>query len=449
MEAPEAPAPEPAAPQPADMLPPSAPAAPPQPPAEPAPPAAPPERMKEPDRIRREEPAAPAKKPAPAAPSPKRFEPKKPGDVAWIYPAVGSRTPRAAIRNCPAVGEKGRIYAALGTTLYAIVEEKGVAKILWEYATDGHIPGSPSLGPDSNIRVHSADGTLHCINLDGDEVFTSEVGEPLGFASPLADDDSNTWICAYNGGLLKVDSKGEHRRQAFFRSRQKFDSTGLLYKGIYYVGSEDGFIYAISTNGMRGRITWDHLAGQGKTDWFINSALCLTPDPIIVVAGRDEHLYGFQLNGKKAWKVHLHGQLLGSPVVSADGDVYVGVSTAKAGRAKTGKLVCIGSSPHKIKWEYKAQGLVESTPVLGNDGIVYFGDNAGSIHAVDRDGNRQWLMNVGTAIRSAGTIPCPHRVVFGTDKGIMVAVQCSSDGLAEGGWPKIMGNLGQSGIPPL
>lgn len=397
-------------------------------------------------------PPPPAKKPAPApAPAaPKKFDPKKPGDVAWIFPATPSRIARAAIRNCPVIGAKGRIYAALGNTLYGLVEEPGSAKVLWEYPTEGHIPGSPSLGPDSNLRVHSGDGKLHCVNLDGDEVFTTDdVGEPLGWASPLADDESNTWICAYHGGLLKIDSKGDRRRQPFFRTRQKFDSTGIIYKGIYYVGSEDGFVYAISTNGMRGRITWDHLAGHGKTDWFINSAVVLTPDEVIVVAGRDEHLYGFQLSGKKAWKVHLHGQLLGSPVVSADGDVYVGVSTSRPNRRGAGKLVCIGSSPHKIKWEYKAQELVESTPVIGDDGIVYFGDNAGSIHAVDAAGNRQWLRNVGVAVRTPGTIPCPHRVVFGTDKGVLVGIQCSSRGLAEGGWPKYMGTLGQSGIPPL
>jgi len=415
-----------------------------------APPRKPVPEVRRPTKLAKRPASAPARpKPAPP-PEPKKYAPKKPGDIAWVYPVPRRDVSRTPLRNCPAVGEKGRVYAALGNTLYAIVEEDGLAKVLWEYPTDGHIPGSPSLGPDGCVRVHSNDGKLHCVNHDGDEAFEPiDVGEPLGWASPLADDDANTWVCAYGGGLLKIDPHGGRKRAPFFRSRQKFDSTGLIYKGIYYVGAEDGFVYAVSINGMRGRITWDHLAGQGKTEWFINSSPALTAMPSLVVAGRDEYLYAFHLNGKKLWKVHVRGQMLASPVVAPNGDVYVGVSLAKASRRGEGKLVCVGGEPHKVKWEYKAQGMVESTPVIGSDEIVYFGDNAGSVHAVDQDGNRQWLRNIGAAVRSAGTIYGPQRVVFGNDRGLLVGLKCSSQAVATGGWPKYMGTLGQSGTPPL
>ena len=70
----------------------------------------------------------------------------------------------------------------------------------------------------------------------------------------------------------------------------------------------------------------------------------------------------FHLNGKKLWKIHLHGQMLGSPVVSPEGDIYVGVTQSKHNKRMQGRLVCVGGEPHRIKWEYKAQGAVESTP---------------------------------------------------------------------------------------
>ena len=58
-----------------------------------------------------------------------------------------------------------------------------------------------------------------------------------------------------------------------------------------------------------------------------------------------------QRGGTANCSVVLSDSPIGSPVVSADGDIFVGVSTAKANRRGAGKLVCIGSSPHKIKWE--------------------------------------------------------------------------------------------------
>jgi len=398
------------------------------------------------DRIKAE-PRKP--KPKPAPPKPTVYQPKKSGDIAWQYPIPGAEE-RSAIRSCPAVDHRHRLYVAMGKTLFALAEGDGVAKVLWEFPTPAHIPGSPSLGPDGLIRVHSMDKNLYFVTEDGEEGLSPvELQEPLGWASPLADDDANTWVNAYSGGLLKVDSGGETKRNSFFRTRQKFDSTGFIYKGVYYVGSEDGFVYAISISGMRGRITWDHLKGQGKTDWFINSAPAMSPAPSIIIAGRDEHLYAFGMNGKKTWKVHLRGQMLASPVVSPEGDVYVGVSTLKYGKRGQGRLVCVGGEPHKIKWEFKASGAIESTPVVGEDGLIYFGDNAGSIHCITPEGERQWLANVGSPVRSAGTIYKAGRVVFGCDNGTLVAVQCSSQGLASGGWPKYMGTLGQSGTPAV
>ena len=109
--------------------------------------------------------------------------------------------------------------------------------------------------------------------------------------------------------------------------------------------------------------------------------------------------------------------------------------------------MCVTGDPPRIRWEYRAQGAVESTPVIGSDGIIYFGDNAGVVHAVNRDGRPEWTQSVGSAVRSSGTIPIPGRVVFGTDEGQVVALLCSSEGIPQRGWPKYMHNLAQCSTP--
>jgi outer membrane protein assembly factor BamB len=99
----------------------------------------------------------------------------------------------------------------------------------------------------------------------------------------------------------------------------------------------------------------------------------------------------------------------------------------------------VDGNSHKIRWEYSAAGPVESTPVIGDDNLLYFGDNAGRIHTLDFRGQAQWTARVEAPVRSAGMILAPQRLAFGLDNGTLVVLRCASAGLAAAGWPKIGG----------
>ncbi len=349
-----------------------------------------------------------------------------------------------AQRGCVAIDPNRQLLACVGKRLVALTEHEESPRELWDYPARGHIPGSPVVGRDDKIRIHSGEGMLHCVDLDGEQMFAAKVGEPLGWASPLVDNDQHTLISAYTGGLLKIDANGTRVGQPFFRSRQKLDSTGVIHHGVLYVGGEDAFVYALRLAGSRGRNEWKQEKDEGKTEWFINSAVACHND-LLVVAGRDEYLYAFDEKGQRIWRVHLRGQMLGSPVIDGNGNVYVGVSLEKRGEESSGTLVCVKGTSHAVSWEYDAGAAIESTPVIGDDGMIYFGDNEGVVHAVDSSGKVRWKQNVGSPVRSAGTITPSGRVVFGTDRGTLVALATTSGGLAKGGWPKFLGTLGQSG----
>ena len=431
----------------------------------PAPPSIPPAattKAATPSAPRPRESAPSAPRPAPTAPTQQRPAPQQqatggsrpplapstgPGSIAWRFPVQipGQDYSAVALRNCVAV-EGERMYAAIGSKLYALQERDGALAVVWQYVVGGHIPGSPAIGGDGRVRIHSSDGKLHCVTAEGEAAHPPvAIEEPLGWASPVVDRQQNTWVCLYNGGLLRIDQRGIRSPTPFFRTRQKFDSTPLIRGELLYVGAEDGFVYAIDLSASRGRNQWDPLAGAGKTEWFINSSPALSPQPALIVAGRDEFLYAFDFSGAVLWKLHLRGQMLGSPVVTRDGDVLVGLSLIRRGQTGQGKLLCIDSRTPRVRWEYAADGAVESTPVIGDDGLIYFGDNAGTIHAVEPSGKKAWSSQTGSAIRSAGTILNPGRVIFGADNGTLVGLNCTSKSVAADGWPKYMGTLGQSG----
>ncbi len=82
------------------------------------------------------------------------------------------------------------------------------------------------------------------------------------------------------------------------------------------------------------------------------------------------------------------GQIFGSPVADRNGHIYLGLSQAPRGMDPRGVLVCIDGNSHKVRWEYRTAAPVESTPAIGDDDLIYFGDNAGVIHAVNFFGKR-------------------------------------------------------------
>lgn len=329
----------------------------------------------------------------------------------------------------------------------ALVEEDKKPKLLWEYVIGSRAPGPVVLGPQDTLRLHCCDGFLHCLDAaTGKQVWSpAGVGEPLGYAVPVTDRDGNTWVSLHDGGLARVDYQGRIQDPPFFRSRHKFDSPAVIADGVLYVGSELGYLFAIDIRGECGENRWNHAADQGYVG-VVRSAPLVTPDKVIVVAGQDEFLCGVAPVGALAWRTQMPGQVFGSPVADRNGHIYLGLCQAPRGMDPRGALVCIDGNSHKVRWEYRTAAPVESTPVIGGDDLIYFGDNAGTIHAVNFFGKAQWTADVDSPVRSAGTLLAPKRLAFGLDNESLVVLDCSSGGLAAEGWPKVGRTLGQSGM---
>jgi len=406
-------------------------------------------------------PAEPARPPKPK-PEPK---PARPEQFAWAYPEEPPPGEPKPLTNAPAVDATGRIFLHVQGRLVSLQEQAGHPQVCWEYVTGSHAPGPTTLAPDGSIRLHCTDGCLHCVTSEGRQTWPpANVGQPLGYAAPVVDQHGNTFISAFGGGLIKVDVEGKvqppggggyvrmpypptaRRPGRYFRSRQKFDAGGVIHRDVLYVGSEEGYMFAVRLDEQRGTNLWDHAAQRGHAGWYVRCWPAVTDDGTLVVAGRDEHLHGFAPDGTETWRTEMPGQTLASPVIDPLGQIYVGLCQSRRGQEPRGGLVSVDGNSHKIRWQYQAAGPVESTPVIGDDGVIYFGDNAGLVHAVDLSGKALWTAQVGSAVRSAGTIIAPERVAFGLDNETLVVLKCSSKGLASAGWPKIGGTLGQSGL---
>ncbi|MGE6356340.1 PQQ-binding-like beta-propeller repeat protein [Flavobacterium sp. NPDC079362] len=199
-----------------------------------------------------------------------------------------------------------------------------------------------------------------------------------------------------------------------YKTGGKIFSSPIAQNGIVYIGSEDGFLYAIEEKS--GNLKW-----KFKTNGAIHSSPSIFEN-IIYFGSFDGNYYAINTqNGKLIWKFktggeHWLGELgmwgmkpetqymedlwdfyLSSPVVyenrktsqvlfgSSDGNIY-------SLDAKTGIL----------KWKFKTNGPVHGSPVIDKDKI-YIGGWDATLYALNIESGKEiWRFATGTQMGFKG-----------------------------------------------
>jgi outer membrane protein assembly factor BamB len=369
--------------------------------------------------------------PIAAAAVPERPPLAPPQRLRWRYAAPAALC-RGRAWGCPAVHWNSKIFASFGPRLVVLSPE---GRLLAEGDVQASTPAAPVLGADGLVRFHAEDGQLHGLDQDGQvRLAPALVGTPLERALPLTDAHGVTWVCI-EGGLTKVDAAGAADGRIAFKSLSLFDCAGVLCGETLYLGVENYGVYALALDGRKPVNRWNVKKQQGFLGATVSAALASDSQQRVIALAQNHWLYALKPSGEVAWKTPLPGRAQGSPVVDGEDRIYVTMNTDEGG----GLLWCFESRKEREAWRYSFDATTESTPVLGDDGIAYFGDNAGRVHAVAA-GQAAWVDQLDGPIRSAGTLPAPGCVAFLIENHTLAVLECSATALAPG-WPKLFGNL--------
>ena len=248
------------------------------------------------------------------------------------YPTLG------AVNSSPAIGSDGTIYVGSeDSSLYAMNPD-GTLK--WKFNTGiateisggitlskGPINSSPAIGNDGTIYVGSDNGFFYAVNPDGTLKWV--------FSTALSEDVPGQ-------GFIQIGKGAIH------------SSPAIGDDGMIYVGSDNGFLYAISPEGD---LKWAYETGDA-----ISSSPAIGSDGTIFIGSEDKHFYAINPGGTFKWVFPTTGAITSSPAIGSDGTIYVGSGD---------KFLYAINSNGELKWSFETEGAITSSPAIGNGGVIY------------------------------------------------------------------------------
>jgi outer membrane protein assembly factor BamB len=263
-----------------------------------------------------------------------------------------------------------------------------------------HTGRSPYVGPARPTLKwrYERDSTLYypAIGADG----TIYVGSDRGYLYAISPDGKEKW--RFDAGYS-------------IRSSPAIGADGTIYVGAAYRSDgSDGYLYAISPDGKE---KW-----RFRTIYWIESSPAIGADGTIYVGSKDHYLYAISPDGKEKWRFKTGDYIDFSPAIGADGTIYVA--------SEDNKLYAI-SPDGREKWRFGPGPylFISSSPAIGADGTIYVGTSAwhGSyLYAISPDGKEKWRFDAGYSIRSSPAIGADGTIYVGSDRGYLYAI--SPDG---------------------
>jgi eukaryotic-like serine/threonine-protein kinase len=233
-------------------------------------------------------------------------------------------------------------------TFYAIEFKNG--RINWTYSTNGKIRSTARVA-HGHVFFGSDDGKLYAlVAQNGRYLWEYDMGAPVR-TQPWVTNDMVICGCE-EGELVALELSGEKKWS--LRAKRAITSSPYVdLEGICYVGSFDGYLYAIQ-------------ADSGYRMWRFRTGRPIVSSPVVdgnlVFFGvTDGIFYGVNTQtGKDKWRFSAGAPIVGGAIVHGE-SVYFGDSK--------GTFYCLGKNDGKEKWQFKTQSGITSAPLIAHDKI--------------------------------------------------------------------------------
>jgi outer membrane protein assembly factor BamB len=311
--------------------------------------------------------------------------------------------------------------------MYALDRVTGAVR--WSRDMGSPIASSPAVGT-RRVFFGTRDGRFHALDAATGEVrwrltvgpdFPWPWGHESGdvYTSSPVHVNGTVIFGSGDGHVYALDARtGRQHWRAVAGGRVR--SSPAVDGGRVYVGSADGRVYAfdLRTGALRWRYDTEGVRLESRNFGYDRRTVQSSPavsGRAVYVGARDGFLYAIDATtGQLRWRVdHKLSWVNTSPAVQ-DGVVYAGSSDGQfvqAVNAATGEEI----------WRAKS-GVTWSSPAVAGD-VVYAGDGAGRVNALDRrTGQPLWTFRTGSTVY-ASPVPAGDLVFVGSTDGSVYALR--------------------------
>ncbi|MCE5272522.1 PQQ-binding-like beta-propeller repeat protein, partial [bacterium] len=185
--------------------------------------------------------------------------------------------------------------------------------------------------------------------------------------------------------------------------------------GSVYVGSKDGYLYALTRSGA---LKW-----RFQTDAAIYASPALAQDGTVYVGSLDGKLYALGRDGELLWSYSTGDRIYSSAVIGYQGEIIFGSNDFS---------VYALNPDGSLKWSYATGGEVIASPAIDQDGTVYVPSNDWNFYAFQPDGSLKWSYPLQMPVWSSPTISMEGNIFDGT---CGAARQYGDSSIPEGQYP--------------
>ncbi len=345
------------------------------------------------------------------------------GGIAWRTATDGP------VRSSPAVTSRLVLTGSADGHLYAMDRRTGLVQ--WKAAADAAVNSSPAVAGNT-VYFASLRGTVYAVSLDdGGLRWSMRTGPALPpawagasgldyyISSPvIAGEDV---LVGAPDGILYALARDNGAVRWRGRTEGRIHSSPAVRNGLVFVGSFDGSVYAFDlvTGARRWRYDTEGRSLDSEPFGFDRRSIVSSPavtDSTVFIGSRDGFFYALDAaSGTLRWRVdHQASWSIASPAVG-EGVVYDASSDARfihALDARTGEP----------RWRLAMPGSVWSSAAIAG-GLLFVGDGSGAIHAIDRQsGSALWSFRTGGAVQSSPAV-AGGLLVVGSGDGAVYALR--------------------------
>ena len=129
------------------------------------------------------------------------------------------------------------------------------------------------------------------------------------------------------------------------------------------------------------------------------------------------------------------GSIISAASVAPDGTVYIGLEIGGVGTTTPrGRIIALTKDGTQ-KWAYDTPDWVDSTPVVGSDGTLYFGCWDSRLYALRPDGTLRWSFRAGGQVSASPALGDKGEIYFGSGNGNLYAL--NTDGTQKWVFPSL------------